>query len=267
MIRGGKRKVLGIQIDVVDYAGAIEAIIDAARSRQPFAVTALAVHGLMTGVLDNEQRYRLNCFDLAVPDGQPVRWALNWLHSAGLRDRVYGPNLTLGVCRRAEQEGLSVYFYGSTPETLSLMKENLARKFPRLLVAGATCSKFRRLTSVEKEDLVTKIRESRASIVFVGLGCPRQEVWAYEFRNALCIPILAVGAAFPFIAGTLSQAPPWMQRRGLEWLFRLRTEPLRLWKRYLLLSPLYLLLLFLQAFRIHNFRDRGKAPATELLFG
>lgn len=267
MIHSGKRAVLGVQVDVVDYEGAVEAITEAAESRRPFAVTALAVHGLMTGVLDEEQRYRLNCFDLAVPDGQAVRWALNWLHSAGLQDRVYGPKLTLEVCRRAEQKGLAVYFYGSTPEVLSLMRENLIRKFPRLRIGGMTCSKFRRLTADEKEDVTAEIQGSGACIVFVGLGCPRQEVWAYEFRDALRIPILSVGAAFPFIAGTLSQAPQWMQNRGLEWLFRLRTEPLRLWRRYLVLNPLYLLLLLIQAFKIHDFRDRGKEPVTEILFG
>lgn len=267
MIHAGKRAVLGVHVDVVDYEGAVEAIVEAARGKKPFSVTALAVHGLMTGVLDEEQRYRLNSFDLAVPDGQPVRWALNWLHSAGLQDRVYGPKLTLALCRRAEQEGLSVYFYGSTMEVLPRMKENLALRFPRLVIAGMTCSKFRRLTPSEKEDIAARIRESGASIVFVGLGCPRQEVWAYEFRNALSMPILSVGAAFPFIAGTLSQAPDRMQKCGLEWLFRLRTEPLRLWKRYLILNPLYLLLLLLQALRIRDFRDGGKEPVAELLLG
>lgn len=259
--------MLGVLVDAVDYDGAVAAIMVAARRREPFAATALAVHGLMTGVFDPEYRYRLNSFDLAVPDGQPVRWALNWLHGAGLRDRVYGPNFALAVCRQAEQENLPVYLYGSTPEVLSRMIENLASKFPHLSIAGAKSSRFRRLTPAEKQDVVAGIRESGAAIVFVGLGCPRQEVWAYEFRETLSLPILAVGAAFPFIAGTLPQAPAWMQEHGLEWLFRLRTEPLRLWKRYLFLNPLYLLFLSLQLLGIHGFRGRGRAPKEELLFG
>ena len=267
MIRAGKRNVLGVLVDGVDYDAAVELIVEAARCRRRFSVTALAVHGLMTGVFDEEQRYRLNCFDLVVPDGQPVRWALNWFYGAGLRDRVYGPNLTLAVCERAEKEGLSVYFYGSTTEILSQLKRSLLRRFPRLVFAGMDSSKFRRLTPQEKGQVINNISQSGASIVFVGLGCPRQEVWAYAFRDLLSVPILAVGAAFPFLAGTLPQAPKWMQDSGLEWLFRLWTEPLRLWSRYLLLNPTYLFLLLLQALRILRFRNGGRPPSQELLFG
>jgi exopolysaccharide biosynthesis WecB/TagA/CpsF family protein len=180
---------------------------------------------------------------------------------------VYGPNLALAVCERAEEEGLSVYFYGSTPEILSQLKRNLLRRFPRLVFAGMDSSKFRRLTPQEKKQVIINIRQSGASIVFVGLGCPRQEVWAYEFRDLLSVPILAVGAAFPFLAGTLPQAPKWMQDHGLEWLFRLWTEPLRLWSRYLLLNPTYLFLLLLQALGILRFRNGGRPPSQELLFG
>jgi exopolysaccharide biosynthesis WecB/TagA/CpsF family protein len=221
----------------------------------------------MTGVLDDEHRFRLNSLDLVVPDGQPVRWALNWIHKAGLRDRVYGPNLTLEVCQRAEQEGLSVFFFGGKQEILRQLQQNLRIRFPRLLVAGAMSSKFRRLTFSERDQIVREIRDSGASIVFVGLGCPRQEIWVYEFRESLSCPLLAVGAAFPFLAGTLQQAPPWMQQRGLEWLFRLSTEPSRLWNRYLLLSPQFLALLLLQRLGLLEFADRGKLPCGYTLPG
>jgi len=267
VIRTGKRSVLGIQVDVVDYEGAVELILQAARAGRPLSVTALAVHGLMLGVLDQEQRHRLNSLDLIVPDGQPVRWALNWLYRVGLSDRVYGPNLTLAVCERLEREGLAVYFYGSTPEVLTRLKEKLLRLFPRLILAGTSSSKFRRLTFDEKQQLVKDIRDSRAAIVFVGLGCPRQEVWAYELRDALPGPVVAVGAAFPFIAGTVPQAPGWMQARGLEWVFRLGTEPRRLWKRYLLFNPAFLGLLLLQALGIIRLPSDGKAPTRDLLCG
>jgi N-acetylglucosaminyldiphosphoundecaprenol N-acetyl-beta-D-mannosaminyltransferase len=267
MIRSGKRSVLGVQVDVVDYDGAVESILEAARDGRSLSVTALAVHGLMLGVLDQEQRYRLNSLNLAVPDGQPVRWALNWLYRVGLKDRVYGPTLTLAVCEKAEREGLPVYFYGATPEILLRLKENLLRAFPRLIFAGTSSSKFRRLTLGEKKQVVTNIRKSGASMVFVGLGCPRQEVWAYEFRDTLSCPVIAVGAALPFLAGTVPQAPEWMQARGLEWLFRLRTEPGRLWKRYLLLNPIFLALLLLQVSGILRFRSGGKVPTQELLYG
>jgi N-acetylglucosaminyldiphosphoundecaprenol N-acetyl-beta-D-mannosaminyltransferase len=267
MIRNGKRNVLGVAIDVTDYEAAVEDILEAARGRKAFGVTALAVHGLMTGVLDNEQRFRLNALDLVVPDGQPVRWALNWIYGAGLRERVYGPNLTLEVCRRAEKEGLSVFFYGGTAEILEQLEQNLIKRFPRLRVAGTLSSKFRCLTIPEKDRVVEEIRSSGASIVFVGLGCPRQEIWAYEFRECIPCPLLAVGAAFPFLAGTVQQAPRWMQDRGLEWAFRLSREPLRLWKRYFFLNPQFLTLLMLQWLGLASFGDRGKLPTEQVLPG
>src|SRR5260221_7242407 len=117
-----KRNVLGIMMDAVDYQTALNFIFDAAREKRGAAISALAVHGLMTGAMDREQKFRLNHFDLLVPDGQPVRWVLNWLCRAGLPDRVYGPNLTLRVCARAAQDGLPVFFYGSTEEVLSSLR-------------------------------------------------------------------------------------------------------------------------------------------------
>ena len=128
-------------------------------------------------------------------------------------------------------------------------------------------SNFRRLTPTEKEVLAEKIIASGAGLVFVGLGCPRQEIFVFEFRDLLPMPILAVGAAFPFLAGQLPQAPPWMQRAGLEWLFRLAIEPKRLWRRYLFLNPAYLCLLGLQALKISRFPTEGRAPVAELLHG
>ncbi len=267
MHNAGKRNVLGILIDVVDYQGAEDAIIRAAVERKTMSVSALAVHGLMTGALDREQKFRLNQFSLLVPDGQPVRWALNWLHRAPLRDRVYGPNLMLRVCARAAAEGLPVYFYGSTPETLLSLKESLQLRFPGLVIAGIESSQFRRLSLIEREQLAGRIRSSGAAIVFVGLGCPRQEVFVYEFRELVSMPLLAVGAAFPFLAGIVPQAPLWMQKFGLEWLFRLCSEPRRLWRRYLVLNPTYLFLLTLQILGLSKFRTDGQSPASELLYG
>ena len=267
MQKSGKSNILGVLISAVDYDAAVDMIIAAAREKRAFAVSALAVHGLMTGVLDREQKFRLNHFDLLVPDGQPVRWALRFLHNRGLADRVYGPNLTLRVCARAAEEGLPVFLYGCTSGVLTKFKKSLTAKFPSLVIAGAEASRFRRLNSEEKTDLTGRIRGSGAAVVFVGLGCPRQETFAYEFRTLLGMPILAVGAAFPFIAGAIDQAPVWMQRAGLEWLFRLRREPHRLWRRYLLLNPAYLFLVTLQALGILRFSAEGRPPSSELLYG
>jgi exopolysaccharide biosynthesis WecB/TagA/CpsF family protein len=260
-----RKDIIGILIDPVDYQSATDRIVAAARERRGFAVSALAVHGLMTGALDKTHKYRLNHFDLLVPDGQPVRWALNLKHKAGLADRVYGPKLTLEVLARAEQENVPVYFYGSTDQTLARLRSEVKRRFPAIQIAGAQPSRFGTVTADLADAIATQIKMSGAGIVFAGLGCPRQEVWAFEFRDRLSMPILAVGAAFPFIAGTLRQAPAWMQSRGLEWLFRLIAEPRRLWKRYVLINPVYLALLGCQLAG-YKFDLSGRPPSRETLY-
>ena len=262
-----KCSVLGVLIDSIDYDTVTNRILQAARERRSLSVSALAVHGVMTGVLDPEHRFRLNHLDLVVPDGQPVRWALNMLYKTGLRDRVYGPSLMLQVCERAAQEDVPIYLFGSTLDVLQRLTDNLVKRFPRLRVAGMQPSRFRRLTPEEKEGIASQIRESGAGLAFVGIGCPRQEVWAYEFRESLAMPIIAVGAAFAFHAGLLPQAPHWMQEAGLEWLFRWGAEPRRLWRRYMLLNPLYLFLLMLQATRLAGFETEGRMPLSEMLYG
>jgi exopolysaccharide biosynthesis WecB/TagA/CpsF family protein len=263
----GKRNVVGILISAIDYEATLDLIFRAAKEKRCATISALAVHGVMTGVLDNEHKFRLNNFDVLVPDGQPVRWVLNWLHSAKLNDRVRGPSLTRKVCARAAVEGLPIYLYGSTPEILEKLQASLKKDCPGIIIAGAEPSKFRRLTPLEKLELAERIQSSGAAITLVGLGCPRQETFAYEFKNAISMPILAVGAAFPFLAGLSEEAPEWMGRVGLEWLFRLATEPRRLWRRYLYLNPAYLFLVTLQALKISRFRTEGKTPVTECLFG
>ncbi len=267
MIDHGKKNLLGIGISAVDYEAAVEKIIHAARQRVPFGVSALAVHGVMTGVMDRFQCYRLNQLEMIVPDGQPVRWALNWLYQSGLRDRVYGPNLTLKVCEAAANEDLPIFLFGSDNKTLAMLVENLRNQFPKLKIAGTQPSLFRRLSHDEKRDLVARITDSGARITFVGIGCPRQEVWAYEFREDLSMPIMAVGAAFSFHSGQVEQAPNWMQKHGLEWLFRLTREPKRLWKRYAVTNPAYISLLTLQLCGLLTLSpDRGREPASEILY-
>jgi N-acetylglucosaminyldiphosphoundecaprenol N-acetyl-beta-D-mannosaminyltransferase len=267
MINGGKRNVLGVSVDVIDYESAVDQIMSAAKDRRSFAVTALAVHGVMTGASDPEQRFRLNHFDLAVPDGQPVRWALNLLHSAHLRDRVYGPTLMLKLCERSAKEGLPIYLYGSNTDVLDELSQQLHSRFPSLKIAGAQPSRFRRVTAAEKTEIVQQIKDSGARIVFAGLGCPRQEVWAYEYRDRLDIPVVAVGAAFDFHAGRIPQAPSTIQRAGLEWAYRLSKEPKRLWRRYALLNPLYVAMVSAQATGLRRFDQSGSSPTSEMNYG
>ncbi len=268
MINQGKKNVLGIRVDAVDYEAAEESIIRAAHEERPFAASALAVHGIMTGVLDPEHKYRLNRFDLITPDGQPVRWAMALTGQAKLPDRVYGPFLTLRVCARAEREGLSVFLFGATPSTLGKLEAELKKRYPALRVAGTRPSRFRKATFKERASDVEAIRASGAHLVLVGLGCPRQEIWAYEMREDMGRPLLAVGAAFDFLAGSLAMAPAWMQARGLEWLYRLTREPGRLWRRYLILNPHYCWLLLQQTLKIRRFDpDKAAAPTERVSYG
>lgn len=263
-----KGNILGILVDIVDYGQAVERITAAAAAGQGYSVTALAVHGIMTGVGDSHHKYRLNQFDLVTPDGQPVRWALNWLHRANLKDRVYGPRLMLEVCEAAARQGLPVYLYGSRSEVLTPLSRNLQTRFPGLRIAGVEPSKFRTTSLQEKEEIVARIRDSGARITFVGLGCPRQEVFAYEYRDDLCMPVIAVGAAFDYHAGLLAEPPEFMQRHGLQWLYRLLQEPRRLWRRYLVLNLSYLTLFGLQALRLWKPEpEKAQRPDNYKLFG
>ena len=239
-IDAGKLNVLGVMVDGVDYDAVIARVLAAARERQPLSLTALAVHGVMTGVRDPRHRARLNAFDIVAPDGQPVRWGLNLLYGAGLSDWVSGPELTTRLLSRMSDEGLAVYLYGSTPEIVESLSVSLGGALPALRVAGAEPSKFRDSTSGEFAALANRINGSGARLLLVGLGCPRQEIFTHAMRSLLDLPVLAVGAAFDYQAGRLRPAPKWMQRYGLAWLFRLIREPRRLWRRYLVLNTEYL---------------------------
>lgn len=267
MIDEGKHNILGVRINAVDYDGAIQRVMHAANEGEPLAVSALAVHGLMTGALDPTHKYRLNRFDLLCPDGQPVRWALGWLHGKRLPDRVYGPNLMLKLCERAAQEGTPIFLFGGSEELLGQLSENLLEKFPGLVIAGTRASLFRTASEAERQEIIDEIRASGARITFIGLGCPRQEVFAYEMRDDLGMPLLAVGAAFNFHAGLLDQAPGWMQARGLEWFYRFTKEPRRLFHRYMVLNPMYLGMLGLQLTGLKRPEAEGERPSGMVSYG
>jgi len=263
-----KYSILGVNITATDYERCVERITSCAKSRQTLGVSALAVHGVMTGVMDDEHRHRLNGLEMLVPDGQPVRWALNLLYKQQLKDRVYGPNLMLKTCEAAAENGLPIFLFGGKQELLEMLSDELLKKFPMLQIAGMLASKFRRVNQQEKLEIIKEIKSSGAAITFVGLGCPRQEVWTYEFKDQLQMPVLAVGAAFNFHAGLLDQAPGFFQDWGLEWLYRLTKEPMRLWQRYLLLNPYYVFLLTLQFLGFKKFStDDTTAPDREILYG
>lgn len=238
--------MIGSGVTVCDYNSAVKEIIRLAKTGDSHAVTASATHLIMEAWRSDELRRRINRFDIVTPDGQPVRWALNLLGKAGLTDRVYGPDLTIRLCERASQEKVKIFLYGSTEKVVSKLETRLKEKYPALEISGAQPSRFRPATQEEDNQDIEKINASGAGLCFVGLGCPRQENWAYEHLGKINAVMICVGAAFDFHAGTLAQAPSWMQKLGLEWLFRLIKEPRRLALRYGVNNPLYLFLLFMQ---------------------
>jgi len=255
-----KVDLFGINYAVTDYSSVVDQIVNwvAQIEKQPavhqgFGVTALAVHGLIEGYKNAELKQQINSIDLIVPDGQPVRWAMNWIYKTQLKDRVYGPTLTLHVLQAAAEKNIPVFFYGSQQLTLNKLRENLLQQFPNLKIVGMQADRFRESTEEEKIADRQAIVSSGAKLVFVGRGCPRQERWVAENKDFLPAVLLAVGAAFDFHAGTVKQAPAWIQKRGLEWLYRLVQEPIRLWKRYLTTNSYFLYLFFVNTLK-KNFK-------------
>jgi N-acetylglucosaminyldiphosphoundecaprenol N-acetyl-beta-D-mannosaminyltransferase len=234
-----KMNLFGVGVSPTTYDEAVDVITRAAAQRQSAVVSCHAVHALITFCGDASLRDKANSFDMITPDGQPLRWALNLLYRARLRERVYGPELMRRLCERAARDGVSIYLYGGTDTVLAELTANLRRQFPALKIAGEEAPPFRALTEQEDQAVVNRINDSGAGLVFIGLGCPKQDLFAFDHKDRLRAVQLCVGAAFDFHAGVKPMAPDWMQRRGLEWLFRLISEPRRLWKRYLVTNSLF----------------------------
>lgn len=247
-----KRPLFGVHVSATTYDETVEAVLGLARAGAGGAVEFMCVHGLVECQSDPAFRDALNSFDIVATDGQPVRWAMNHFHNAGLADRVYGPECTWRLCRAAAAAGVSVYFYGSSPEVIAALTANALRAFPDLEIAGAESPPFRPLTAAEDADIVERVNASGAGLLFLGTGCPRQELFAARHRRDIRAVQLCVGAAFDLHAGVKSMAPAWMQKRGLEWLFRLAQEPRRLWKRYLVYNSIYAGMVVRESVRWHG---------------
>jgi exopolysaccharide biosynthesis WecB/TagA/CpsF family protein len=248
-----KRSLFGVELSVTCYSEVVDTVIAAARSGRGGVATFLAVHGIVSAATDPEFGRRVNACQIVAPDGQPVRWALNFFHKAGLADRVYGPQVMRLVCRRCAELGLSVFLCGSTPRVLAMLAMKLGAMFPDLKIAGMESPPFRPLSAAENDALCDRINQSGAAVAFIGLGVPRQETFADANRNKIRAVQLCVGAAFDFHAGNKRTAPAFMQRFGLEWLFRLSQEPRRLWKRYLVTNSI-----FIGLFIVHALKRLGR---------
>lgn len=258
-----KAAILGVGVSVTDYDEVVDHVVHAAHGQSALLVNACSVHNLVTAIDDPAFAAVLNHFDIVAPDGQPVRWGLAWTRQAFLSDRVYGPTLMLHVCERAAREQLPIYLYGSRPHTLERLSQRLTARFDGLCIAGTRAGRFRPLSRTEAEQDAEEIVRSGARIVFVGMGCPRQDLWIFHMRRRIPLPLLAVGAAFDFHAGLVSQAPAALQRVGLEWLYRLSREPSRLWRRYLTITPRYLPLIASQALGLRRFPVRTDVREAE----
>jgi N-acetylglucosaminyldiphosphoundecaprenol N-acetyl-beta-D-mannosaminyltransferase len=256
--------VLGIDFALTDYAGTLAWIDAMVAARSRGYVCVAATHTVMAAQEDPALRAAVAAADLVVPDGMPVVWALAALGHK-LPDRVYGPDLMWAACARAATTGQRVYLHGGRddPAAMARLVTRLTAAHPGLDIAGTSTQPFRPLTGEEEAAIAARIDAARPDVVWVGLGVPRQELWMQAMRPRLEAPVLVgVGAAFDFHAGLVRQAPDWMQARGLEWLFRLRQEPRRLWRRYLRYNPRFVTGFAAQYLRHAIDRRRGGISPT-----
>ena len=230
--------VLDVPLALTDYEGTLDWIDRAVAAEHRGYICAANTHTVTAAQEDADLRAALLGADLNVPDGQPLVWALNLLGNS-LSDRVYGPDLMELACERAARSGLRFYLYGGRNQgALAQLARNLRLRYPGLRIVGGYVPPFRPLTPGEEDAVAADVRRSGADVVWVGIGVPKQEKWMARMRPRLDAPVLVgVGAAFDFHAGLVTQAPGWVQRVGLEWLFRLVQEPRRLWRRYLRYNP------------------------------
>ncbi|HET7234493.1 MAG TPA: WecB/TagA/CpsF family glycosyltransferase [Longimicrobium sp.] len=256
------RTIVGTRIHAASCRETVERVIGWARAGESRAVCCANVHVVMEARADPGFAAALGSADHLAPDGMPLAWALRLL-GVPRAERVYGPALMLEVCAAAEREGIPVALVGSTPPTLAALEAALARRHPALRVAWRQSPPFHEATEEERAAARRAVEASGARILFVGLGCPRQERWMAAERGRLGAVMLGVGAAFDFHAGSKPQAPAWLGRLGLEWAFRLATEPRRLWRRYLVNNPRFVALFTMQLARgaLARARNAGAPPA------
>ncbi len=252
----GSRRILGMRVDATTYADAARAILDMAESGRGGMTCVATVHMVMEAFDAPDFQRLVNAAELVTSDGVPLVWALRWL-GIPRAQRVYGPDLTPVVCREAARRGVPVGFYGGRPEVLDALTRELAARIPGLRIAFAHSPPFAPLSAEEDAALTAAIADSGARVLFVGLGCPKQERWMASHRGRLPCALLGVGAAFDFLAGYKRHAPRWMQRAGLEWLFRLLCEPRRLWRRYAVHNPRFAFHLARQLARERQLRPRS----------
>lgn len=231
--------VIGTPIDVLDWDTATSRIYKWAAARSSRVVCICNAHSVVTARQEATFLKIVEQADMATPDGAPVAWLMRRLGS-DRQERINGPDLMLRYCADAARRGESIYLYGGSETTLYILKEQLPKTFPGLVIAGAHSPPFRLLSAEEDAADVDRINRSGAGTVWVSLGCPKQEAWMAAHRGRVDAVMIGVGAAFDYHAGVITRAPLWMQRGGMEWLHRLASEPRRLWRRYLITNALFI---------------------------
>jgi N-acetylglucosaminyldiphosphoundecaprenol N-acetyl-beta-D-mannosaminyltransferase len=256
--------VLGVGISAVNMPMAIRQIDAWIQRRECNYVCITGVHGVMESQRDEQLKRIHNAAGMVTPDGMPMVW-INRLSGNDHVSRVYGPDLMAEVCSQSVQKGQKHFLYGGGDGVAQTLAEKLRERFPGIQIVGTYTPPFRALTADEDREIIQQINKSGADIVWVGLSTPKQEYWMAKHLGRIHPPVMiGVGAAFDFHAGLKSQAPRWMQKTGLEWLFRLITEPKRLWRRYLTNNPLFCLYFLLQTLGLQDFSATpGNAVAAE----
>ena len=245
--------ILGVGISAITMAQALDQIAAWIENGTRRYVSVCTVHTVIECQLAETMRQAVNGAGLATPDGMPLVWLSKWKSRANV-NRVYGPDLMLALCQLSVTRGYTHYFYGGAAGIPEQLAKNSKKQFPGLKIAGTCSPPFHPLTAVEQARIVEQINQTAPDILWVGLGTPKQDLWMAAHRPMLSAPVLiGVGAAFDFHTGRIPQAPAWMQRSGLEWLFRLWQEPRRLWYRYLVYNPLFILLVLAQMLGLKHY--------------
>jgi N-acetylglucosaminyldiphosphoundecaprenol N-acetyl-beta-D-mannosaminyltransferase len=235
-----QEQVIGISIDVLSWDSAIKRVLAWAQNHESRVVCVCDVHSVVHALRDACHAQIIRSADLVTPDGLPVAWMIRRKGHVK-QERIAGPDLMWACCREAAESDISIFLYGTTPDTLQRLQNMLQFAFPAIKIVGAISPPFRKLSEEEDAAIVDHVNRSGAQIVWVGLGCPKQETWMQAHRGRIKAVMVGVGAALDFHAGVVKRAPPWMQRSGLEWFHRVLQDPRRLAKRYLVSNALFIL--------------------------
>ena len=237
-----KKRIINIDITIGPYKSFLEAIVKLAYSKQSSYICVANVHMLVEAYKDKAFEAVVNNADIATPDGMPIAKSFIPLYSIN-QNRVAGMSLLPHLLEECQKSGMGAYFYGGTQSMLDTTREYCSATYPGLKIAGLYSPPFRPLTPDEEEEIARNINNSGASIVFVALGCPKQEKWMASMKGRVNACMVGIGGALPVMVGLQKRAPKWMQKASLEWLYRLGQEPGRLFKRYAVTNSIFAFLL------------------------